>query len=109
LAHPKGTPKPPTSGRKKGTPNKRTVALETLKDKAKLDPLDFFRAVLENDAAVLGADVPDLDQRITAAKELAGYLYPKLKAVEVTGDVGPLAIKLKWPEEGEPSAPDPEP
>lgn len=86
MAVPKGTPKPPTSGRRKGTPNKRTVALETLKDKAKLDPLEFFAAVLEADAKALG-EVPSLDQRLTAAKELASYLYPKRKAVEVKAEV----------------------
>jgi hypothetical protein len=104
-----GKPRPPGAGRRAGTPNKRTQALEVLKSKAGLDPLDFFRAVLESDLSVLGAAAPTLDQRLTAAKELASYLYPKKKSVEVTGDMGPLAIKLKWPEEGEPSAPDPEP
>jgi hypothetical protein len=104
-----GTPKPPNSGRKPGSKNKRTEALEALKGKVRLDPLDFFRAVLEADLAVLGGDAPTLDQRVTAAKELAGYLYPKLKAVEVTGDVGELKIKLKWPEEGVDDSPDPNP
>jgi hypothetical protein len=95
-----GKPRPPGAGRKAGTPNKRTQALDALKDKARLDPLDFFRAVLEGDAALLKED-PSLDQRITAAKELAGYLYPKRKAIEVTGEAAPLVIKLKWPEEGD--------
>jgi hypothetical protein len=92
-----GVPRPANAGRKPGSKNKRTVALETLKDKVRLDPLDFLRAVMEADGAVLG-DAPSLDQRLTAAKELAGYFYPKRKAIEVSGKVGEMVIQLEWPE-----------
>lgn len=96
-------------GRVAGTPNKRTQALTELKEKTRLDPLDFFRAVLEADLSTLKGDAPTLDQRLTAAKELASYLYPKRKAIEVSGEGAEVSIQLRWPEESATPEPDPQP
>ena len=71
-------PKPPGSGRKKGTPNKATLAHRTavaaLKASGK-DPITFFSDLLRNESA-------PLDLRFQAAKELAPYVHPKLASVE---------------------------
>jgi len=40
-----------------------------------------------------GQSVTDADMRLSAAKELAGYLYPKLKAVEHTVSGGEEPIR----------------
>jgi hypothetical protein len=61
-----------TGGRKKGTPNKRTVErnrqLADLKVSGQ-DPIAFFTSILRNESA-------PLDLRFQAAKELAPYVHP---------------------------------
>ncbi len=67
-------------GRAKGTPNKRTLdAAERLKSYQ--DPLVFMAEVMEDE------QVP-VEHRMSAARELASYLYPKRKALEISGDGG---------------------
>lgn len=67
-----GTPKPPTSGRAKGTPNRKT---QTLIDKCEAKGFEPFDALLDMAA--------DLNQepiiRLGALKDLCSYLYPKRK------------------------------
>jgi hypothetical protein len=70
--------RPKTGGRKKGTPNKRTVERRQLLANIKAsgnDPISFFSDLLQNDAA-------PLDLRFQAAKELAPYVHPKLTSIE---------------------------
>src|SRR5262245_51987416 len=70
--------RPKTGGRKKGTPNKRTLErqhlIATIKASGK-DPMSFFSDLLQNEAA-------PLDLRFQAAKELAPYVHPKLQSIE---------------------------
>jgi len=80
------------AGRKKGTPNKRTTkAAKTIQetiDRIGCDPLE---AMLE--IAIQAKNEGDLSLSLSAYKELAQYVAPKRKAVEVSGDVdNPLAV-----------------
>jgi hypothetical protein len=69
--------KTPGSGRRAGTPNKRTVELTDKLAALGCDPIEGMArlAMDENNP-------PELRGRMLA--ELAGYLYPKRKAIEVT-------------------------
>jgi hypothetical protein len=67
-----------TGGRRKGTPNKKTV--ERARVMADLhfsgkDPVTFFAEILRNERA-------PLDLRFAAAKELAPFMHPKLASIE---------------------------
>tara|TARA_Y100000310_G_C20342752_1_gene650586 strand:- start:36 stop:401 length:366 start_codon:yes stop_codon:yes gene_type:complete len=67
-------------GRQKGTPNKRSQdAIERL-EALKFDPLEEMVRIARSDDSTL-----ELKARMCA--ELAGYKYPKRKALEVTGNV----------------------
>lgn len=81
----KGTPKPANSGRKKGTPNKRTAEMvQTVRDictKYGQDPIETM--------AQLMRDADDEHLRFQCAKELASYMYAKFpRAVHVSGPDG---------------------
>ena len=75
---PKGSPKTPGSGRKKGSLNKVTrahrAALELMKVD-RTDPMAFFMSVLRN------PDSP-YEEAKAAARELMPYAHPKLASVE---------------------------
>lgn len=75
MAWPKGRPRPEGAGRRKGTPNKST---QSLIDKCSDAGLDVFGSMIEL------AKSGDPDIQITMLKELAGYIYPKRKALEIT-------------------------
>ena len=67
--------------RPKGTPNKRTSLVERLLEEMKASPIGHMaRLMLDEDA--------DPRLRFDAAKELAGYIAPKRKAIEITGGDG---------------------
>ena len=69
----KGMKKPENSGRKKGTPNKRTKELiELFGD---YNPAESLLEILKSDK------VP-IDLKIKINLDLMGYLYPKRKSVE---------------------------
>ena len=73
---------PPGPGRPPGSKNKFTLAVEQRLAAKGLDPVEFLADVVLNDD---GAWMPD--HRLRAAIELATYVAPKRKAVEMTGDV----------------------
>ena len=67
-------------GRKKGTPNKKTLdVVEKLKS-LNCDPIEGL--------ARIALDSEEESLRLQANKELAQYIAPKRKAVEVTGSEG---------------------
>ncbi len=74
----KGTPKPPNSGRKKGSLNKLAASVAICVEECGHNPV---RALVE-----IGRD-PDVSDelRCRANSELMKYLYPQRKAVEHTG------------------------
>lgn len=74
-----------TGGRVAGTPNKRTMELKDRLQAIGCDPIEGMAHL-----AMDPATTPELRGRMFA--ELAGYLYPKRKAVEVKPDDGPSVI-----------------
>src|SRR5947209_6565497 len=90
-----------TGGRKKGTPNKRTAALQQAAVKtAKKVRAALGAAAFDGDAHALlmtvyrDIDTP-LDLRVEAAGKAIPYEKPKLSSVTVKGDKdAPIAIEL---------------
>lgn len=87
MAWPKGTPRPPGAGRKKGTPNRATAELAARLAETGETPLEFMLATMR-----------DIDKefhvRLDAAKSAAPYIHPKLAAIEHTGkDGGPMQFE----------------
>jgi hypothetical protein len=74
-----------TGGRRAGTPNKRTADLVKHLEALGCDPVDGMAQLAMNPA-----NTPELRGKMYA--ELAGYLYPKRKAVEVKSEDGPSVI-----------------
>jgi hypothetical protein len=75
---PKGSPKTPGSGRRRGSLNKVTLAHRAALQQMKLDrtdPMSFFMSVLRN------PDAP-YEEVKAAARELLPYTAPKLASVE---------------------------
>lgn len=94
---PKKGERQPGSGRKKGTPNKKTVELMQVLEKNKFDPgeeliylyreakkIFEFRKKNSNLVGALSA----MDRMIEVAEDIAQYVYPKKKAIEHSGEVG---------------------
>lgn len=75
-----GSPRVPGSGRVKGTPNKKTQEFLFLCEQKGFSPGE---ALIE---MALNAD--DENVRLSAIKEACSYVYPKRKAIEVTGKDG---------------------
>ena len=62
-------------GRKKGTPNKASIARQEAIAASGLTPLDYMLSVMRDEAAEPGA-------RLDAAKAAAQYVHPKLQPVD---------------------------
>lgn len=76
--------KRPGAGRKKGIPNKSTLARKKRIEESGLSPLDYMLGVLRNEKAPKA-------QRMWAAEKAAPYVHPRLAAVEHAGkDGGPI-------------------
>lgn len=74
----KGSPKTPGSGRKKGTPNKRTKNLIELIE-SKYPDFDPIISLIE-----ISQDIETpLDIKVNCLKEIAKYIHPQRKAVEI--------------------------
>jgi hypothetical protein len=70
-----------TGGRTAGTPNRKTQEVRELLESLGCDPIRGMATIAMNLDATL-----ELRGRMNA--ELAGYLYPKRKAVEHSGEFG---------------------
>jgi hypothetical protein len=79
-------------GRPKGIPDRRTVKVQEKLEELGCDPIELLAFIAMADARL--KEVPDLNQRLAAAKELASYIAPKLKAIEHTGDVGSTVVDM---------------
>lgn len=77
MAAPKGHPR--YGGRKKGTPNKSSTANKERFKEVNLDPFEEMLALAQQ------AEDPNI--RFGMMKELAQYCYPKLKSIEISGDI----------------------
>ncbi len=85
----KGEPRPENAGRTKGTPNKRTTELLDILKELGCNPFEFQALVIteklvDRDGELVAVT---LDQRIICARDLAPYLLPKQKAIEVSGSL----------------------
>jgi hypothetical protein len=67
----KGQPKAPTAGRKKGTPNKKTVEVNDLLNRA----MNVLANTLEQDVSAVNSS-----RRLQLFTDLFNYLKPKLSA-----------------------------
>lgn len=67
----KGQPKAPTAGRKKGTPNKKTVEVNDLLNRA----MNVLANTLEEDVSAVNSS-----RRLQLFTDLFNYLKPKLSA-----------------------------
>jgi len=77
-----------TGGRAVGTPNRKTQEISALLDSLGCDPIEGMAQIAMNEA-----HTPELRGRMYA--ELAQYVYPKRKAVEIAADpVAPQQSKL---------------
>lgn len=87
MAWPKGKPRPVSSGRKKGTPNKKSEALLDVCERLNLNPFEAMAQI-----ALDHSQEPGL--RFNALKEICQYVYPKRKAIEHSGEINnPYADK----------------
>lgn len=66
-----------TGGRKKGTPNKLTMARKAKIEASGLTPLDYMLGLLRDEAN-------SHEVRFAAAKEAAPYIHPKLASIDGT-------------------------
>jgi hypothetical protein len=78
-------------GRTKGTPNKKTASIQEKLDALKCDPLEGM-ARIANEAMANG----DAQLALSAFKELAQYVAPKRKAVELSNEEGKEPLTIKW-------------
>ena len=81
MPRPNGTPK--TGGRQKGTPN-RVNAASRDRIEQEADPIGFLIRIVRGEA--LEDEKPSLDQRMNAARLLAGKVLPDLRGIEMQLD-----------------------
>jgi|SRR6185312_828671 len=82
-------------GRAKGTPNKRTQALQEILEANELEIVPRLCAIIN------GGHLEPKDQAWVLL-ELMQYLYPKRRAIEVddkTPDTGKLVLQVAWADE----------
>ena len=97
-------PRPKTGGRQKGTPNKKTAALQRQIAETGLTPLEVMVKRMrwhskEADLAVKRKDYADAERHMKEAEEAASraapYLHAKLSAVEMGNTAGePLKVVI---------------
>lgn len=91
----KGDPKPPTSGRKKGTPNKRTKDANEILERAMLE----LTSTLEQDVNAVNSS-----RRLQLLTDLFNYMKPKLSSTKNEDTVqhsGEVKINVNWKGLGE--------
>jgi hypothetical protein len=104
-----GMPRPENSGRKPGTPNKKTQELRDLADKLGVNPFEILLHFAKGNWEALGYEGPTVTKvtqggvvvedrispelRSSSAREACKYLFPQLKAVEHSGpNGGPMEV-----------------
>ena len=80
-----------TGGRKKGTPNKKTASIQAKLDKHGCDPIEEMAKL-----AMESIKKDDVQTATSLLKELAQYVAPKRKAVEVSGSEEKAPIQIVW-------------
>jgi uncharacterized pyridoxal phosphate-containing UPF0001 family protein len=89
MAAPKGHPKYPGAGRKKGTPNKATQNLHEICAKHNIN---VFEAMVID---AVNHQPEDKKSYFDKLSEIAKYLYAKRKEVELHADIEPIEIILR--------------
>jgi len=89
--------------RTKGSLNKGTIDFLQAYDRlaAKyIDPLELMFAIASNDkglqSELVEGEQITLSQRSFAAKELLGYRYPRLKAIELQAEKENTQLEIGW-------------
>jgi len=80
-----GDKKPENSGRKKGTPNKKTK--ELMEILSSFNPAEKLIEIYNS--------TDNLELKAGICKDLLKYVYPQRKAVEMTGDIPMPKIEIK--------------
>jgi hypothetical protein len=78
-------------GRKKGSKNRKTVALESIASRLNVNPFEVLCLFAKGDWKKLGYLNPDAvtpHDRLSAAAEACGYLYSKKKSIEISNPDG---------------------
>ena len=93
MAFVKGQPRPATSGRRAGTPNKVTAAVREQLEQYKCNPVKALIDIVKDDKA-------EKPLRLRAASELMRYVFPQLRSVELRGPQGgPIEVTDVSPRE----------
>ncbi len=94
MGWPKGKPRPEGAGRKKGTPNKKTLEVHEILAKHNFNVIEELIELYNrtgNEDATAGVAVKCLT-------ELASYCYPKRKALEVSGELNNPYLAMSYEE-----------
>lgn len=70
----------PGSGRKPGSPNKKTAELQAKVEASGITPLDYLLSVMR-------APESEPRERLVAAQAAAPYIHAKLSSINMTGDI----------------------
>lgn len=79
-------PRPKTGGRKAGTPNKRTATVEEKLAALGCDPIEGMAKIAMDPAT-------DVAVRVQVLKELAQYVTPKRKSIELSDGGGRVTLE----------------
>ena len=77
---------PKTGGRKKGTPNKSSLAISEKLAELGCDPIAILARICMNEKS-------PLDARIRCAIELSTYVYPKRRPLDISEPQGYCEVK----------------
>lgn len=80
-----------TGGRKKGTPNKKTQSIQDKLDKHGCDPIEGMAKIAKQ-----AMDEGDMSLALSAYKEIAQYIVPKRKAIELSNEEGKEPLRIEW-------------
>lgn len=92
-----GATRPAASGRKKGTPNKKTLEFQAILEGKNFSPGEELIYVYQEAKKLyqwrkknrnISGAMTCLDTMATTADKICQFVYPKKKAVEHTGEVG---------------------
>lgn len=89
-----GDKKPENSGRKPGTPNKRTLAIREYAASKGASPAQFLIDVLVGDGESVGKEVITFEDKQWAVELLMPYLEAKRKPVDSKGDDSESLVSL---------------
>lgn len=84
------------SGRRKGSPNKKTLALMEKAQALGIDPFEILLLFAKGDCVALGYPPGSIDpvSRLKAASDACQYLYPKRKAIQLDDGRNPAEDPL---------------